>query len=332
MPAAFALIFKEAFNFKAAAGGVIGYGIMLAMRKGISRGVFSNEAGLGSSVMVHSSSDVKEPVVQGMWGIFEVFADTLVVCTMTALVILTSGAYNQDNYTDYYLTKNSEISASVSDARTLVSEADNNVDSIMVAADKAMGDYIVTCDIDEGDKVVLYQPAGDLESIISTATDRIKKNYPDELESAKTELAKIEARHRELIDEEIAMPNGVPLTSAAFSTKFGQLGGKFVSIAIMMFAFSTILGWSFYGSRAVEYLFGLKAVIVYKIIFIGVIIVGCVSSLELVWDVSDTFNGLMAIPNLLAITLLSGKVITMIKDYLSGKEFVPEEEKAKIEE
>ena len=251
---------------------------------------------------------------------------------MTALVILTSGAYNQDNYTDYYLTKNSEISEAVSEARTLVNEADNDVDSIIAAADKAMGDYIVTCDIDEGDAVVLYQPSSDLESIISTATDRIKKNYPNELNASKTELAKIEAKHREIIDKEVAVPNGVPLTSAAFSTKFGHLGGKFVSIAIMMFAFSTILGWSFYGSRAVEYLFGLKAVIVYKIIFIGVIIVGCVSSLELVWDVSDTFNGLMAIPNLLAITLLSGKVITMIKDYLSGKEFVPEEEKEKIEE
>lgn len=88
VPSAFAMIFQEAFQIKAAGGGVLGYGIMLAMRQGIARGVFSNEAGLGSSVMVHSASDVKEPVVQGMWGIFEVFADTLVVCTITALSII----------------------------------------------------------------------------------------------------------------------------------------------------------------------------------------------------------------------------------------------------
>ncbi|MDR1590272.1 MAG: alanine:cation symporter family protein [Oscillospiraceae bacterium] len=218
VPAAFGLIFKEAFNFNAGAGGIAGYGIAMAARRGISRGVFSNEAGLGSSVMVHSASDVEEPVVQGMWGIFEVFADTIIVCSITALSILASGVYDFEAY-------------------------------------NAVGG------------------AG--------------------------------------------LASGAALTSGAFATVFGSFGGKFVSIAIMLFAFSTILGWSYYGERAVQYLLGLKAVTPYKIIFIAAILVGCTLSLGLVWDIADTLNGFMAVPNLIAITLLSGQVVKMTKDYLN---------------
>lgn len=225
---AFAAIFTEAFNFKAMGGGVLGYGISLAMRKGISRGVFSNEAGLGSSVMVHSASDVKEPVIQGMWGIFEVFADTIVVCTITALTILTSGVYDMNTY---------------------LTNIENGVENV----------------------------------------------------------------------------SGTALTSAAFNSVI-PFGGQFVAICIMLFAFSTILGWSYYGERAIEYLFGIKAIFAYKIVFVCVIILGCTAELNLVWDISDTLNGFMAVPNLIAITLLSGQVVKMTKEFIervkSGKETV----------
>ncbi len=228
VPDAFRLIFTEAFNFKAAGGGVLGYGVAQAMRTGISRGVFSNEAGLGSSVMVHCASDVKEPVVQGMWGIFEVFTDTLIVCTITALVILTSGIYNMEEY----ITK--------------------------IAAGEAV-------------------------------------------------------------------LNGTPLTSASFAATIPH-SDKFVAIALILFAFSTVLGWSYYGERAITYLFGTKAVFPYKVVFIIAIFFGCTASLDLVWDISDTFNGFMAVPNLIAITLLSNEVIKMTKDYIKrvkeGKESI----------
>lgn len=237
LPGAFASIFQNAFNFSSMGGGVAGFTVMIAMRRGISRGVFSNEAGLGSSVMVHSASDVKEPVIQGMWGIFEVFADTLIVCTMTALTILTSGVYDYQEYAAYVGT-----------------------------------------------------------------------DLPEHLKS------------------------GVALTSAAFESVFGSLGGKFISIAVMLFAFTTILGWSYYGERAIEYLFGLKALPVYKVIFIAIIFVGCNASLKLVVDISDTFNGFMALPNLIAVTLLSGQVVKMTKDYIdrvkSGKETIEGEDVA----
>lgn len=218
VPSAFSLIMKEAFNFKAAGGGIAGYGISIAMRKGISRGVFSNEAGLGSSVMVHSASDVKEPVIQGMWGMFEVFADTLVVCTVTALVILTSGVYNMDTY------------------------------------------------------------------LANTAA-----NIPN--------------------------LDGAPLTATSFSSVI-PYGAQFVSISILCFALATLIGWSYYGERAVEYLFGVKAIFPYKLCYIIIIVIGSVASVRLAWEISDTLNGFMAIPNLIALTLLSGEVIKMTKDYL----------------
>ena len=188
----------------------MGYGIARAMRYGIARGIFSNEAGLGSSVMVNSASNVKEPVKQGMWGVFEVFTDTLVVCTISALSILTTGA-------------------------------------------------------------------------MSSGKD------------------------------------GAALAMEAFTGGFGSFGSIFLSIAITLFAFSTILGWSYYGERAFEYLFGLKYVGIYKAVFICLTIVGCVAGLELVWDISDTFNGLMAIPNLIGILFLSPHVFRESRSYLERR-------------
>ena len=221
LPAALASIFREAFNLEAGAGGIGGYGIMTAMRVGISRGVFTNEAGMGSSVIVHAASDIREPAEQGMWGIFEVFADTIVVCSLTALAILTSGVYDQQTYA------------------------------------QALG-----------------SPALQL------------------------------------------LPSAAELTGSAFSTVFGRGGGVFISISVTLFAFSTLIGWSYYGQQSVVYLLGDRFAPVYQVLFSAAAAVGCLAGLQLVWDISDTFNGLMAIPNLAAVTLLSGKVIQVTKDYL----------------
>ena len=214
---ALASIFKGAFAMKAVGGGIVGAGIKMALTWGMKRGVFSNEAGLGSSVMVHSSSNVKEPVRQGMWGIFEVFADTIVVCTLTAFTVLSSGLV----------------------------------------------------DLTTGE-------------VLSTAEDSA-------------------------------------LVGQAFATVFGSAGPAFIAIAILLFAFSTVLGWSHYGSKAFEYLFGSKATIIYRVIFIVFILGGATMSLELAWDLSDTFNGLMAIPNLIGVITLSPIVSKITKNYVDRK-------------
>lgn len=213
----FASIFRFAFGIDAVAGGATGIAISTVITQGCKRGVFSNEAGLGSSVMVHSASNVKEPVQQGMWGIFEVFADTMVVCTMTAIVVLSSGQIDLE--TGHMITG--------ADGSTLVAEAFKNV--------------------------------------------------------------------------------------------FGAPGEMFVAIAMLMFAFTTVLGWSHYGSKSVEYLFGLKAAKVYKVIFVLMMVSGAIMTSSIAWDISDTFNGLMMLPNLIGVIALSPIVMKITKNYVDRK-------------
>ncbi len=230
IPAVFGAIFKSAFALKAAGGGVVGYGIKLAIEQGMKRGVFSNEAGLGSSVMVHSNSNVKEPVRQGMWGIFEVFADTIVVCTLTAFTVLSSGLV----------------------------------------------------DLETGVTVTEY---------------------------AGTAITKAN------------------LMSTVFGNQFGFIGSAFVAIAIMLFAFSTVLGWSHYGTKACEYLFSEKYTIVYRVIFVIAIFGGAVMGDNLAWEIADTLNGMMMIPNLIGVLVLSPIVMKITKNYvdrkLKGKDVEP---------
>lgn len=215
--AVFTSIIKGAFGLKAVGGGIVGSGIAYALQWGMKRGVFSNEAGLGSSVMVHSSSNVREPVIQGMWGIFEVFADTIIVCTLTAFAVLSSGLVDLETGT--------------------------------VLSDQ-----------------------------VSTA-----------------------------------------LVAEAFSTIFGKAGSAFIAIAILFFAFSTVLGWSQYGSKGFEYLFGTKAIKFYQVVFVVFIFVGATMDLSLAWDLSDTFNGMMAIPNLIGVIALSGTVMKITQNYVDRK-------------
>ena len=214
-------IFVNAFSPEAFVGGGIGAVVSKVITQGFKRGVFSNEAGLGSSVMVHSNSNIKEPVVQGMWGIFEVFADTMVVCTMTALVILTAGGL-------------------------------------------------------EG-------------GVFNVVTGEIAAGYSD-----------------------------ATLVGGAFNTVFPWfgIGEKFVAIAMFLFAFTTVLGWSHYGSKAWEYLFGAKTTIIFRIIHVCTVIFGAVLTSSLAWDISDTFNGLMMIPNLIGVLTLSPLVVKITHNYL----------------
>ena len=188
---------------------------------GFKRGIFSNEAGLGSSVMVHSASNVKEPVHQGLWGIFEVFFDTIVICTMTAVVVLSSGVI-----------------------------------------DLATG------------------------SVVTAFADMDKNT----------------------------------LVAQAFTNNFGAFGGMFVAVAVLLFAFSTILGWSLYGTRSWIYLFGEKTAVAYKAVFVGIIFVSSIlTNVDLPWNISDTFNGLMMVPNLIGVVALSPLVVKITKNYADRK-------------
>ena len=210
----FGMIIKGAFSAEAALGGAFGITIMTTIQKGVGRGVFSNEAGLGSAPMAHAASSETDPVKQGLYGIFEVFMDTIVICTLTALTVL--------------------------------------------------------CAVEGGIPIVWGQSAG-------------------------TELV-----------------------SAAFGSVLGvKFGSLIVAVSITLFALTTILSWSLYGSRCCEYLLGIKAVPVFQTIFVAVIVIGATLKLELVWNIADTLNGFMAVPNLIALLALSGVVIKLTKEYFS---------------
>jgi AGCS family alanine or glycine:cation symporter len=209
IPEAFGLIFGNAFTGTAAVGGFAGSTLAMAVRFGVARGVFSNEAGLGSAPIAHAASTTDHPVRQGLWGVFEVFMDTIVICTLTALAILVSGLWN------------------------------------------------------------------------TGAT-------------------------------------GAALTTQAFDEAILG-GGYIVSIGIMLFAFSTILGWSYYGERCAEYLFGEKAIVPYRVIWIPFVVIGAIGGLEFIWALADTMNGLMAIPNLVGVLMLSGTIIKLTKEFFASE-------------
>ena len=209
IPVAFSQIFVSAFHPQAVTGGIVG-SMFMGMKKGVSRGIFSNEAGLGTGSIAHAASDIKEPVQQGFFGIFEVFMDTIVICTLTALVILTSGV-----------------------------------------------------------NITFGQAAG------------------------------------------------AELTISGFTATYGGWVSLLTAIAMCCFALSTIIGWGLYGTRCIEYLFGTKVNKGFMLVYSFIAIVGATTNLAVIWGISETFNGLMVIPNLIALFLLSGKVRELAKDYFA---------------
>ena len=207
VPAAFAMIFQGAFTPRAVTGGVVG-SFFLSMRNGVARGIFSNEAGLGTGSIAHACADTEDPVEQGMFGIFEVFMDTIVICTMTALVILLSG-----------------------------------------------------------------------------------------------------------VDITFGKAAGAELTISGFTSVYGNWVSIFTAVAMFCFAFSTILGWGLYGERCAEFLFGSKIRMPFRFVYSMVAIVGATVDLGLIWGISDTCNGFMAVPNLIAVFLLSPVVLRLLKEH-----------------
>ena len=211
VPAVFASIFRGAFQPRAVTGGIV-LSMFTSLKKGVSRGIFSNEAGLGTGSIAHACADTKKPVKQGMFGIFEVFTDTIVICTLTALVILCSG----------------------------------------VAVD--------------------YGKAA-----------------------------------------------GAELTILGFTSTYGSWVSIFTAVAMCCFAFSTAVGWGLYGARCIEFLFSEKVIKPFMVIYSLVAILGATANLGLMWSIAETFDGLMAIPNLIALFLLSGTVVKLTKEYFAGE-------------
>lgn len=316
VPAGMAMIFKMAFSFDAVGGGLCGAitaAMMNAMRYGVARGVFSNEAGMGSAAITAAAATTDDPVRQGYINMTGTFWDTIVVCTITGLCIASSGVLGM---TDTAVKGTYDVVA-------------NNI--IVVAQDsenkKVSADYT-------------YELGG--ESLILTYVDdqkekkKVELSYADKQKSPST----IEGTWNDASGNEYVFENGkyeynevvkgAALTIAAFSSALGKVGGYLVTIGIALFAFSTILGWEYHGEKAFEYIFNThKYNMLYRIFFSLIVFVGATTALDIVWNFSDIANALMAIPNLICMLALSGVIAKEVERFQPEIDKIKKEKKNK---
>lgn len=287
---AFKTIFSYAFTPKAGIFGV-GSGVFLTtLVWGIKRGLFSNEAGQGSAPIAHGAAKTKEPVREGVVALLEPFIDTLVVCTMTGLVIVSTGVWQQKHDIDF-LPASLENTYEISDGNTLLIVDGKPTNGQVIRNDHATGDFYA-------DKARTQPFNGSIQVNGNTYTAKsLDGNNTPRLYSSIIE-------------------NGAPLTALAFEKGLPFPGGKYiVTICVILFGISTAISWSYYGDRSIQYLAGDKAIIYYKFVYLIMHFIGAVLALETVWAIGDIALGLMTFPNIIALFALSGTVAVASKKY-----------------
>lgn len=304
LPSVFGAIFEGAFGIDAVSGGVSGYIIKQAVSMGFRRGVFSNEAGLGTSPAAHAASDVREPCIQGMWSIFEVFFDTIVMCSLTAVILLASPCNaptaeqafsNISTETQYFrLTDSDRIINSGTPSLVLTENGEEL---------KCQTAYSTPLSIKVAEGETTFSNIMTVTGI-QTVSDSGEPVFLD----AQKKIPLIEAAV-------ISEVSGAQLATFAFSQTFGSAAGKILAVAVLLFAFSTVIGWSYFGSSAAIYIFGERAEKPFKWAFIIVTAVGAVIDFSAAWSISDLVNGLMAVPNIITLFILSPKVFAITKNY-----------------
>jgi AGCS family alanine or glycine:cation symporter len=324
LPAGIAMIFKMAFSIRAVGGGLCGSivaSMMQAMRFGVARGVFSNEAGMGSAAITAAAATTTDPVRQAYINMTGTFWDTIVVCTLTGLVIASSGVLGATTmaktgtYTWQELSDGSHLSLLYT--QTASGDEISTIDLDAYEVDGDTGKETMNLSSLDGDKLTLTlteagenAEAAENPELVGTWEDSSGNEY---IFSADGSL-----EYRELVV-------GSALTISAFSTVLGKPGAWLICIAIALFAFSTILGWEYHGEKAFEYLFGTHRYnIIYRVVFSLVVYLGATTTLTVAWNFSDIANALMAIPNLISMLVLSGVIVEEINRY----QVVLEKEKA----
>lgn len=317
VPSGMVLILKSAFNFRAVSGGVLGTVVASfanAMRYGVARGVFSNEAGMGSAAITAAAATTDNPVRQGYINMTGTFWDTIVVCTITGLCIASSGVLGsthvtQDNTYSYeadtlMLTSVNSKSETVTTGYAMDIIDDSSV--VLTSSDGKTIYQLTACSADELEKSDMTAHPSESGSV----TDR---QLTGAWRDADGNIFKFNSDGTYCYEE---LYVGSALTIQAFSTVLGKAGAWLVTIGIALFAFSTILGWEYHGEKAFEYLLHThKFNIIYRIIFSLIAYIGATTTLDLVWNLSDIANALMAIPNLICLLALSGKIASDMKNF-----------------
>ena len=310
VPAGVAMIFKMAFSFNAVGGGLCGAitaAMMNAMRYGVARGVFSNEAGMGSAAITAAAATTDDPVRQGYINMTGTFWDTIVVCTITGLGIASSGVLGM---TDTTIKGTYDVES-------------NNIAVVAHDNDKKDANVNYAYELKNSNLILKYVDDNSKENTIELTYSE-KDKQPSVIDGTWNDAAGNEYIFEGGKYEYKEVVKGAALTIAAFSSVLGKLGGYLVTIGIVLFAFSTILGWEYHGEKAFEYIFNThKFNMVYRIVFSLVVFVGATTALDVVWNFSDIANALMAIPNLICLLALSGVIAKEVE------RFQPEVDKAK---
>jgi len=300
LPESFALIFREAFNPTAGVGGTAAGVFMTTLIWGVKRGLFSNEAGQGSAPIAHAAAKTDQPVREGVVAMLGPFIDTLVICSLTGLAIVATGVWSDHRDMDF-----DPLACSVH----VVDEAPVRGDAVALTAAldgelHVLGGRLQGAAFEHNDGFVL-------DAYLETANGRPFNGTFDVSEGTITELPEgVSAKGQSLL-------NSSALTTWAFERSLGAVGKWIVTLSVFLFAISTTISWSYYGDRCAEYIFGVKAVPIYRWIYIAFIFIGAVLALETVWGFGDMALGLMAAPNLIAIFLLTGKVKKSTDEYFA---------------
>ena len=305
-------VFKHVFTGSAAFGGLVGASFALSFRQGVGQGIFSNEAGQGSAAIAHSAAKADEPVSEGMVSILEPFTDTLLICTLTGLTILSSGVWKEKAENIIFQRADMEI------IRGHYSE--QNPDHIRIIRDhlnNKSGDYIKPY---TGELRIEDGKINREEDVTVLHARSIAENVMF-LKDGKPLTGAVSIAGGKLKDSGVVVKgksriHSAMLTAEAFKKGFlGDRGEYIVSIGLLLFAFSTVISWSYYGDRAITYLFGLKFVIPYRLIYIGMFFIGSLIDTTIVWNFANIAIVLMAIPNLFGILMLHKDMKQSIKEY-----------------
>jgi alanine or glycine:cation symporter, AGCS family len=315
---AFGLIFREAFNPSAGIAGTGIGAILMTMMWGVRRGLFSNEAGQGSAPIAHAAAKTDEPVSEGVVALLEPFIDTIVICTMTGLVVVLTGVWSAKHP--------QPLTLSGGDSSWMIEEADSNVARGVAAPPEFR--------VEDGVPVV----AGVGEPKFAWHDAPVDTFYTDVAQTLPFTGVIVPSRGVAIAGDGTELTNlygnavetGAPLTMMGFEKGLPGTFGRFiVIIGVLLFAISTAISWSYYGDRSAQYLFGSRIIMPYRFVYVVMHFVGAVLPLASVWALGDVFLGIVILPNLLALLLLSGQVKEMTDSYFERKPWIANEEVAR---
>ena len=307
LPGVFALIFKSAFTHSAQIGGFAGAGFMYMLIWGVKRGLFSNEAGQGSAPVVFAAAKTDEPAREGMVAMIGPFIDTITVCSITGLVILTTGVWNQKRPAKIHVSPQNDITALKKGAQV---SKNSQIDQADVLKN-------VSIKIKNGktSQITFIKNHSSVKNALLFLGDQ---PFTGTLRIGPDNQITVKNSDKALYLKGKMLQNGSPLTAWAFQRGlFGDWGGMIISIAVLLFGISTSISWSYYGNRGAYFIFGQKGSELYKWLFVGINFIGAIVSLETVWSFGDVAVGLMAIPNLIALIALSGTIKKEAEQYTS---------------